>query len=258
MNRLDREDYEFLTANAQAARAQGIDNFHHLDQPIGRWNYIRIANELAQRIPAGRILDWGCGFGHMTYLLRRRGFEVTAFEVETAVTSLPGIPLCNDLQVVRSAHPTKLPFPDQSFDAVLSCGVLEHIEEFSQAGNELKSLHEIRRVLRRDGFFAIYYLPQRYAWQEALARQLRLGYSHPRRYTAAEIRELLERAGYRVERLCRANLFPKNVSGLPEPLRSLFGRFGRTLIALDGVSCRIPGLNQVAGVMEIIARAARL
>ena len=150
--------------------------------------------------------------------------------------------------------PTDLPFPDQSFDAVLSCGVLEHVDEFSQPGNELKSLREIRRILRRDGHFPIYYLPQRHSWQEAVARRLRLGYSHPRRYTEQEIRELLARTGYRVERLRRANLLPKNVTGLPEPLRTLYGWFGRTLNSLDVASCRIPGLNRFAGVMEIIAR----
>ena len=254
VSRRDREDFEFLSATARAARAQHLTHFVHLDQPVGIWNYIRIANEMSQRVPLGRLLDWGCGFGQMTYLLRRRGFEVTAFDVGAADARLPDVPLTRDLHVVRSEHPTHLPFPDCSFDVVLSCGVLEHVDEYSDTGNERRSLAEIHRVLRPAGYFAIYQLPQKYTWQEAITRALRIGYSHPRRYTAAEIEAMLTVAGFDVERVRRNNLLPKNLTGLPDMLRSLYSRFGRALISLDGALSRIPGLNQIAGVLEIFAR----
>ncbi|HEY8176496.1 MAG TPA: class I SAM-dependent methyltransferase [Gemmatimonadaceae bacterium] len=251
----DRDDYEFLTTTGEAAHAQALPHFLHLDQPVGRWNYIRIANEIAERIPAGRLLDWGCGFGQMTYLLRRRGFVVTPFDVG-ADTQLPDVPLTRDLHVVRSAHPTQLPFASHSFDAVLSCGVLEHVDEFSETGNEIESLREIRRVLRPNGHFAIYQLPQRAAWQEALIRALDLGYTHPRRFSEEEIRDLLARTGYRIERMRRNNLLPKNLTGLPERVRAYYSKAGRTLIYLDGLLCRVPGVNRLAGVLEIMARSA--
>jgi len=252
----DHEDYEFLLATARAAKAQGLTHFVHLDQPIGIWNYIRIANEMAERIPRGRLLDWGCGFGQMTYLLRRRGFDVTPFDIGAPDSRLPEVPLSRDLQVVRSAHPTELPFADRSFDVVLSCGVLEHVDEFSEPGNELKSLAEIGRVLRPRGYFSIYQLPQRYTWQEAVTRRLGVGYAHPRRYTASEIRDMLTRAGFDVERLRRNNLFPKNLTGVPEPARILYSRFSRALIRIDDALSRLPVLNQIAGVLEIMARRA--
>src|SRR5436190_10584620 len=192
----DREDFDFLCVTARAARVAATEHFLHLDQPIGIWNYIRIANEIAERIPRGRLLDWGCGFGQMTYLLRRRGFDVTAFDVGAEDASLPQLPLCRDLHIVRTAHPTRLPFPNDSFDAVLSCGVLEHVDEFSARGNETQSLAEIGRVLKPRGYFAIYQLPQRYTWQEAIIRKLGLGYTHPRLYTSRAIGMLLARAGY--------------------------------------------------------------
>lgn len=252
----DREDLAFLMANASAARAQAVADFTHLDQPIGAWHYIRIANDIAARIPAGRLLDWGCGFGQMTYLLRRRGFDVMPFDVGPAEKALPDIPLCRDLSVVRTTHPTQLPFANESFDAVLSCGVLEHVDELSELGNEVVSLREIHRVLRPGGYLPIYMLPQRYAWTEALQRRLRLGYWHPRRFTAEEIRRLLSSNGYQIESLRHYNLLPKNFTGLPEPVRALYGRFGRGVIRVDEALSRIPGLNQFAGVMEILARRA--
>jgi SAM-dependent methyltransferase len=250
----DQEDYEFLLTTARAAKAQGLSHFPHLDQPIGIWNYIRIANEIAERIPRGRLLDWGCGFGQMTYLLRRRGFDVTAFDIGPDDTRLPDVPLCRDLHVVRTTHPTELPFPTESFEAVLSCGVLEHVDEFSEKGNEMRSLAEIRRVLRASGYFAIYQLPQRYTWQEAIIRQLKIGYTHSRRYTGAEIRDMLSQSGFRVEFLGRNNLLPKNLTGVPEVARDFYSRFSHSLIALDRAISRIPGLNRIAGVMEILAR----
>ena len=252
----DRQDFEYLLANAQAGRALGLPNFLHLDQPIGIWNYIRIANEIATHVPPGSLLDWGSGMGQMTYLLRRRGFAVTAFDVGSPFPHQADVPLARDVHVVRSSHPTQLPFESASFDTVLSCGVLEHVDEHSQPGNERLSLLEIRRVLRPSGYFPIYQLPQRYTWQEAITRTLRLGYSHPRRFTESEIRRLLRDTGFRVEWLRRNNLFPKNLTGLPQPIRNVYSRFAREIIAIDRIASRIPMLNQVAGVMELMARTA--
>lgn len=258
MSGVDRnvEEYDFLRANAAAGSARGLTHFAHLDQPIGIWNYIRIADAIAAQAPPGDLLDWGCGYGQMTYLLRRRGFRVTPFDIgDPASVALPDIPICRGLDVVYTTHPTALPFPDASFDAVLSCGVLEHVDEYSgQPGNERLSLREIHRVLRPGGALLIYQLPQRYAWQEALIRRLRLGYAHPRRYTAAEIAALLRDAGYAIERVARANLIPKNLTGMPARLRAAYSRLSQPLIALDGLVCRLPVLNQLAGVLEIVAR----
>ena len=233
----------------------GIENCIHLDQPIALWNYIRIADDIARQVPAGELLDWGCGYGQMTYLLKRRGLRVTSFDIgDPATGTLPDLPLCRGLDVVRSAHPTALPFPDRSFDAVLSCGVLEHVDEMSEPGNEIRSLREIARVLRPGGRFLVYQLPQRLAWQEAVIRRLKLGYAHPRRFDAAEISRLLGRTGFAVQRVRRANMLPKNLTGMPEAVRRIYGRGNRTVIACDGLLCAIPLLNQFAGVLEVTAR----
>jgi SAM-dependent methyltransferase len=251
----DREDFEFLLATAREGRAAGIDHFSHLDQPIGIWNYIRMANEIAGRIPAGRLLDWGCGLGQMSYLLKRRAFDVTSFELGKTAESLPSLPLTREVQILRGTHPTDLPFASASYDVVLSCGVLEHVDEFSGIpGNELRSLEEIHRVLKPGGYFPIYQLPQLHTWQEAIVRTFRLGYAHPRRFTAREIRGLLHRYGFRVERLRRNNMLPKNLTSLPTSIRDLYSRFSHSIIAIDDLLSRVPLLNNLAGVLEIVAR----
>src|SRR5689334_15005691 len=228
--------------------------FAHLDQPIGIWNYIRIANSIARHIPAADLLDWGCGYGQMTYLLQRRGFRVTSFDIGTPDMPMPDIPLCNGLKIIRTTHPTQLPFEDATFDIVLGSGVLEHVDEHSEPGNERKSLRELARVLRPGGRLLIYQLPQRYAWQEAIIRTWKLGYAHPRRYTAAEITAMLAQAGFSVRHIARANFLPKNLTGMPARLRTLFSRFTRPVIMADQLLCSIPVLNQFAGVLELTAQ----
>lgn len=254
MTSLDQANFDFLLANARAGKALQLQSFIHLDQPIGLWNYIRIANDIAGQLsPNASILDWGCGYGQMSYLLKQRGFNVTSYDVRPADEVLPDVPLTREISVIVSQEPTKLPFENSRFDAVLSCGVLEHVDEFSQPGNEMKSLAEIQRILKPGGKFLIFQLPQRYAWQESIIRRFKLGYAHPRRYTATEITRMLEEKGFRIEHIHRANLIPKNLTGMPGQLRKIYSKFSRQLIAADGAVCKIPGLNEVAGVLELTA-----
>jgi SAM-dependent methyltransferase len=247
-------DFDFLLDNARAGKALGMADFIHLDQPIGILSYLRIADDIARRVPPGDLLDWGCGWGQMTYLLRRRGFAVTAFDIGDPAATLPDIPLCRGLEVVRSTHPTELPFAAGSFDTVLSCGVLEHVDQHSVPGNELVSLRELRSLLRPGGRLLIYQLPQQHAWQEAVVRRLRLGEGHPRRFTAVEITTMLRQTGYEVETLRRTNLVPRNLTGMPERLRAAYSRCARHLIAVDEGLSRVPLLDRVAGALEVVAR----
>jgi ubiquinone/menaquinone biosynthesis C-methylase UbiE len=250
-----QEDFNFLLHNAQVGKAKGLSNFLHLDQPIGIWNYIRIADDIsAQLSPDAHVLDWGCGMGQMTYLMQQRGLRVTAFDVRPADDKLPDTPLSKTFEIIVTQEPTLLPFGENAFDAVLSCGVLEHVDEHTQPGNEMKSLREIHRVLKPTGKLLIYQLPQRDAWQEAVIRGFKLGYAHPRRYTATEITHMLHTTGFAVTRLQRANLIPKNLTGMPAALRQVYSRASKPLIVLDGAASQVPGLRGVAGVLEVIAQ----
>jgi SAM-dependent methyltransferase len=266
----DQGDLAFLETNAAYIRRAEL-NLPHLDQTVNLLNYIRIANDIASQFPQyispakvnrqinsslsrTSILDWGCGYGQMSWLLRRREFDVTSFDIGPDSTTLPQMPLSDGLGVTRTEHSTQLPFQDGSFDGVLSCGVLEHVDECSgQVGNERKALDEIFRVLKPGGKLLIYQLPQSASWQEGLVRRFKLGYSHPRRYSEPEINRILRQAGFEVVGLRRSNFIPKNLTGLPMRIRRFYSRFSLPLMVLDRFLCRVPMLNRIAGVLEVSA-----
>ena len=250
-------DFDFLTQSARVAIAQGLFGFIHMDQPIGVWNYIRIADDIASQLPAGaRVLDWGCGLGQMTYLMQLRRLNVSAYDVRPADDTLPDTPLSKTFQIIVSQEPTLLPFSNAAFDAVLSCGVLEHVDENSQPGNEMKSLREIHRILKPNGKLLIYQLPQVHAWQEAVIRRFKLGYAHPRRYTDPEIKAMLADTGFQTTRLRHANLIPKNLTGMPAALRNFYSKASKPLIQLDQLFSNLPLVHNIAGVIELTAESA--
>lgn len=88
------------------------------------------------------VLDFGSGEGKYLHLIRsvRPGARLVGVDVQ-----VPRTPADFEFHVVQ--QDSTLPFPDDSFDIIVSCDVLEHV---AQVG---KSLDEIQRVLRPGGKF---------------------------------------------------------------------------------------------------------
>jgi SAM-dependent methyltransferase len=105
----------------------------------------------AEIAPGHRVLDLGCGTGTLTLLVK-------AEHPAAAVCGVDGDP-----KVLAIAHrkagragadvsfdqalADRLPYPDRSFDRVLSCLVLHHLTREEKLG----ALREVRRVLRPGG-----------------------------------------------------------------------------------------------------------
>lgn len=112
---------------------------------------LQIVGELlaeAADIRAGeRVLDVAAGNGNVTLAAARRFAEVTSTDYVSSLLEKGAARAAADgLQVTfRTADVEALPFPDQSFDAVVSTfGVMF-------APNHQKSAHEMLRVLRSGG-----------------------------------------------------------------------------------------------------------
>ena len=203
--------------------------------------YEELARDLARRAP-GRLLDWGCGWGQVTALLRERDVHVVAFDYREGIDAPTVAPLelFPEIEAQFSAEPVALPFDDNAFDTVLSCGVLEHVPDPDG------SVTEIRRVLRPGGMFYVTNLPNRYSYTEKVARLLGLYYHgqlpDDRVYSKRTAGELLERHGFQVKELRLVHMLPLTLGG---PARLLW----RASSALE----RIPVLNSVATSLELVA-----
>lgn len=215
----------------------------HLRSGPQMLQYHALADDLAARKP-GRVLDWGCGYGQVTALLRDRGVDVVPFDYREGLSEPTVEPLERfpQLEAHLSPDPVALPFDDGSFDTVLSCGVLEHVQDPDG------SLDEIRRVLRPRGTFYVTNLPNRYSYTERLARLLGRYYHgqlpNDRVYTKQTARRLVERHGFQVDELRLVHMLPLTVGGPARPIWTA-----------SSVLERIPGLNATATSIELVATA---
>jgi SAM-dependent methyltransferase len=192
------------------------------------------------------ILDWGCGKGHVSFLLRERGACVvscdhceggedndSAFGQKTPIIGLAGI------RVDQLSDPVKLPYADSRFDIALSFGVLEHVRE------DLESLKELRRVLRPGGLLFCFNLPYRFSWTQKVTRWRGISY-HDRLYSKAQTAALLHGAGYVLFDLWHRQLFPKNNVRYP---------FYRVFECLDQALVRFTPMRFLATNIEFVAAA---
>jgi ubiquinone/menaquinone biosynthesis C-methylase UbiE len=224
---------------------RGIDA--HLRAETQLREYQAIVRRIAADRP-GEVLDWGCGYGQVSHMLKQAGLDVTAFEYRgpdspNTVVALDRYP---DVEAYISSEPVALPYADASFEAVLSCGVLEH------TGNQEANLDEMARILKPGGRFYVYKLPNRFSYLEWIARRLGLHYhgSEPgdMLFTVGQTREMFGRHGYEVQEIRRANMLPLTVAAVQ--------RIAPLWWALNRVLSRVPGLNALATNVELIARKA--
>jgi len=230
-----------------AARGKGAgDNyFAHMDGAASAINYIRIADFVASYRPDGTVLDWGCGYGQVSWLLRRRGLDVVSCDLGQS-PGVRAIPELNSQQVDYLGHPYKLPYQAGRFAAVLSVGVLEHVDNFDA------SLEEIKQVLRPTGLFFVFMLPNRYSWAEKIA-DLRGVSVHPYKFNFRTATELLKRHGFAVNRRWRRNVMPRNLTGINMKIKALYGKFYRQVEMVDEVLCATPIVREIGGVIEMVA-----
>jgi len=126
-------------------------NLTQFQNLISAHQYLHLCNTLARYVGDGEtVLDWGTGNGHFSYFLARSGHVTSGY----GFGEIPEV--CRGLQDEHYtyrrgdiADPVKIPYGDQSFDAVVSVGVLEHVRD--SGGDEIESLKEICRLLKPGG-----------------------------------------------------------------------------------------------------------
>jgi SAM-dependent methyltransferase len=176
---------------------------------------LRLLLERLPRRPPGRLLDVGCGAGHLLALARDAGWDVAGVEPSAAACAIARREY--GLQV-EAAPVETADLPGAAFDVVTMVNVLD------QAPDPVRLLEATRRLLRPGGLMMAR-VPNgdfhRAAWAvlrrlpSAAGRRLSsLVIFHPVSLNAKAIRTLLERTGFARIRVTTAPLSgPDRTSG---------------------------------------------
>jgi 2-polyprenyl-3-methyl-5-hydroxy-6-metoxy-1,4-benzoquinol methylase len=198
----------------------------------------------------GRLLDWGCGYGHLSHMLALRGVDVTSVEWHPTIPEGTVRPAerYDDVTIRYTQEPVALPYEDASFDTILSMGVLEHVQHPDA------SLRELWRILRPGGRLYVHKLANRFSYLEAVARRAGFYYhgqlEFDRVYTRASARALVEGAGFDVQELHLANVLALGLTAGVAQRPGFVSAWWRANRAL----ARVPGLNLVATNIDLVAR----
>jgi SAM-dependent methyltransferase len=92
----------------------------------------------------GRIIDAGCGFGKWLIYLKKRGYNIKG--VDNNAMTIAELTKFDKSLKVELGDILHLRYPDNSFDAYISMGVVEHFEEGPMA-----ALREAHRILKPNG-----------------------------------------------------------------------------------------------------------
>jgi len=128
-----------------------INSNKHAERAVNRAAKLLQLAELKEN---QNFLEVGCGTGAVCkYVAKKYLCEVTGVDVDPEQIQLAQ-ESSHDITSIRFmiADATRLPFPDNNFDVVLSFGTTHHIS------NWLDALSEIRRVLKPKGYFIYYEL----------------------------------------------------------------------------------------------------
>jgi len=255
--RMSMPDKRALRAEAVRLRAAGrlFDPADREMQELFAGSMDRFC-DIAQRLHGyQRVLDVGAGHGMLLALLAELGHACTAVDAVD--------PMHRHAQVYRdhgiafhrcNIEVDRLPFDDASFDAVVCCQVLEHFTH-----SHLPAVREMHRVLRPGGMLEVdvpnvaslrnrsrmlrgknitYDYAEHYLDAEPVLYAGRSFYPlrHNREFTRAELRLLLERAGFReieVEFL-RSRRYREGIArlqGIGSALRDVWPAARKSLIA---------------------------
>lgn len=138
-----------------AFQGQGTKVYDVAARRLVRGVYRRIAADIDRAAPEGAaVLDIGTGPGVLLLELGRRrpdlaltGIDLSADMIEAAARNVRPL---GDRATVRTADATDLPFPDGSFDLIVSSLSLHHWDDVPAAARELA------RVLRPGGRLRVY------------------------------------------------------------------------------------------------------
>lgn len=151
-----------------------------------------MVRRLMKGLEGKRVLDYGCGYGDLTYAMSKMnsvvGIDIDPGRVAFARSQYPKLEF-------HEFDGEAAPFADGSFDVVMSCVVLPFVRDY------MVHIQDIRRLLRPGGFvlLATATLPAVRGWtRRVLGRPMFSASLHLLK--PLELHRELESAGFTIER----------------------------------------------------------
>lgn len=160
----------------------------------------KVTFELLRDFKKGaRVLEAGCGLGNWVFILSESGFDVFGMDISKVSLGrarenllshgLPSKLVLGDLR--------NIPLQDNSFDAIVSYGAVEHFPD------TINALKDFFRILKPGGACLIT-TPNPYSFHRLVGRHIlnitkskRLGYvGYEDAYTPRQLMQLLEKCGF--------------------------------------------------------------
>lgn len=183
----------------------------------------------------GRLLDYGCGYGELTFELAKThdviGVDLNPERVRFAAREYAPVPFA-------VCRPDGLDFPDESFDVVTSVVVLPFVTDY--AGY----LAECRRVLRPGGHLVLM-MANGNDLRSTIARRLGIG-STNRHLERSEVDRLVADAGFTT--VAESAYFDSFADNLKNA--------GDVLLNLANLPLRLLGVRRFASYYGLLLRRA--
>ena len=189
-----------------------------------------------------RVLEVGCSFGHMTFLLAERFREVVAVDLSSDSVALArrraGFYGVTNVRFDEGDAEDLRGFGAGEFDTVFAFSTLRFCPDPARA------LREFHRVLKPGGCVVVDVPNRNCPWYGPLKKVLGITpHLHDRLFTAAEIVALMRGAGFTALRHRHILFTTKRV---PDPALPLFKAADRVLESLPGIKS-LSGIGMAGG-----------
>ena len=201
-----------------------------------------------------KVLDLGCGVGHISYILARQGFlNITASEIseptplyvqnfnnnETSTVNIDYIAA----NILQNNHALS----DKKFDAVIICGVLEHVPDMH------KFLKKIFSLLSPGGKLFIFQFPNKYSIFEKMNDYMGKS-SHDIRLSKYELGLLATFSEFKVIQKSYHQFLPYTLARFPGIIQKAYFSLDRTLRLIDRIMFSTPLLNTFSTSIKLVGK----
>jgi ubiquinone/menaquinone biosynthesis C-methylase UbiE len=189
-----KEQQEFYDDTWRKSLDEGTENRGNLQANL---QFLQETNLLKK---SDKILEIGCGTGSLVNELKTKGFDIAGTDISQEAIAY-GLKKYGDIKL--SVQPAEqLPFPDGSFNVVLSFDLFEHIARVD------KHVSEVVRVLTSDGYYLLQ-TPNKYSsafYSTYVCKSLKWRRAHPSLHSPGQLKRRLKKHGFKTIKFVKMNI----------------------------------------------------